>query len=63
MNRKRWDADGSPEKALQNIECHIRVLLPDDLKEAINWHDDQNIALAVMRIIDELLHRDTGVRF
>lgn len=49
--KHRWEADGSAEDAIRNIVCHIDVLLSDDQKAAINWHDRQNAALAVMRII------------
>lgn len=46
--------DDGAERAVQNIITHIEVLLTDEQKAEINWHPDQSVSLAIMRIINLL---------
>lgn len=41
---------GSYKLAIRNIVCHLDVLLTDAQKAAINWHPEQSVSLAVMRL-------------
>jgi hypothetical protein len=40
--------------ALSNIICHLNTLLTDEQKAAINWHSEQSVSLAVMRVLSDL---------
>jgi len=46
--------DGDTLLALSNIICHLNTLLTDEQKIAINWHPEQSVSLAIMRIISDL---------
>jgi hypothetical protein len=59
---KRWAVDGSAENCVRNIVCHLNVLLTDEMKEEINWHDQQSVSLAVMRALDEWCCLKEGVK-
>ena len=50
VSHNRYDADGSPLEALHNIEVTFDHVLSEETKRAINWHPEQNIHLAVMRL-------------
>lgn len=45
---------GDADLAISNIVHHLDYLLTDQQKAQINWHDEQSVALAVMRIISDL---------
>lgn len=49
--QKHVKADGGSYKlAIQNIVCHLD-LMTDEQKAAVNWHPEQSVSLAVMRLI------------
>lgn len=50
--RERWRVDGSAENCVRNIVGHLDYLLTDEQKARINWHPEQSVSLAVMRVID-----------
>lgn len=47
------EAAGSADAAVLNIVTHLNILLTDEQKAKINWHPEQSVSLAVMRIITE----------
>lgn len=53
MSAARWRADGSKAKALRNIEVTLDHVLSEKTKALINWHSEQNLHLAVMRLANE----------
>lgn len=49
--QKHVDAEGGSFKlAIRNIVCHLDMMT-DEQKAAINWHPEQSVSLAVMRLI------------
>ncbi len=41
---------GSYQLAIRNIVCHLD-LMTDEQKAAINWHPEQSVSVAVLRLI------------
>lgn len=60
--KQRWAADGGAENAIKNIVCHLDYFLTENQKAAINWHPEQNAALAVMRVLDLLSDHNEELR-
>lgn len=55
------DAEGGDAMlAIRNIVCHLNMLLTDEQKAAINWHPQQSVSLAVMRVISDLGKQANG---
>lgn len=64
LSKLRYEADGSPIKALENIETTLTNVLSDETKAKLNWHPQQNIHIAVMRLAvehEELASRMKGL--
>ena len=50
---RHYEASGSPLQEVINCSVHLDFLLTDEQKRLINWHAEQSLQLAVMRIISE----------
>jgi hypothetical protein len=47
----RWASHGSPAACVHGIATHVDVLLTDKQKDDINWHETQDVGIAVMRVL------------
>lgn len=62
MKENNWlrhvEAEGrSRDLCVRNIITHLDAALTDAQKDEINWHPDQSVSVAVLRIIDRWQER------